>query len=138
MSDSGDKRTRASAVITVHQYDPSAYDEPANGPVLTRIHVQESFSGDIQGDGVVEFLQAGRADGSASFVGIERVTGTLAGRQGTFLLQDVGAVDGSIVSGDWFVVPGSGTGQLTGLRGEGGFRANLGEGAQVHLDYWFE
>ena len=138
MSDSGDNRARASAVITVHKYEPSAYDEPAEGPVLTRIHVQESFSGDIQGDGVVEFLQAGRADGSASFVGIERVTGTLAGREGTFLLQDAGTVDGTIVSGDWFVVPGSGTGQLAGLRGEGGFRANLGEGAQVHLDYWFE
>jgi hypothetical protein len=138
MSDSGENRTRASAVITVHKYDPSAYDEPVDGPVLTRIHVQESFSGDIQGDGVVEFLQAGRADGSASFVGIERVTGKLAGREGTFLLQDAGTVDGSIVSGDWFVVPGSATGQLAGLRGDGGFRANLGEGAQVHLDYWFE
>ena len=54
------------------------------------------------------------------------------------MLQDAGTVDGSVVSGDWFVVPGSGTGQLAGLRGEGGFRANLGEGAQVHLDYWFE
>ena len=138
MSDSGDNRARASAVITVRKYEPSVYDEPAEGPVLTRIHVQESFSGDIRGDGVVEFLQAGRADGSASFVGIERVTGTLAGREGTFLLQDAGTVDGTIVSGDWFVVPGSGTGQLAGLRGEGGFRANLGEGAQVHLDYWFE
>jgi hypothetical protein len=138
MSDSGDQRTRANAVITVHKYEPSAYDEPADGPVLTRIHVQESFDGDIEGDGVVEFLQAGRADGSASFAGIERVTGTLAGRAGTFLLQDAGTVDGSIVSGNWFVIPGSGTGQLTGLRGEGGFRANLGEGAQVHLDYWFE
>lgn len=138
MSNSGGKRTRASAVITVHKYEPSAYDEPADGPVLTRIHVQESFSGDIQGDGVVEFLQAGRADGSASFAGLERVTGKLAGREGTFVLQDTGTVDGSIVSGDWFVVPGSGTGQLAGLRGDGGFRASLGEGAEVHLDYWFE
>jgi hypothetical protein len=43
-----------------------------------------------------------------------------------------------VVSGEWFVIPGSGTGGLAGLRGEGGFRANLGEGAQVHLDYWFE
>ena len=83
-------------------------------------------------------MQAGQADGSASFVGIERITGTLGGRTGTFLLQDAGTVQGSIVSGDWFVIPGSGTGQLAGLRGEGGFRANLGEGAQVHLDYWFE
>ena len=131
-------RTRADAVITVHKYEPAAYDEPADGPALTRIHVEESFSGDISGDGVVEFLQAARADGSASFVGIERVTGTVGGRHGTFLLQDAGTVAGGIVSGDWFVVPGSGTGGLAGLRGEGGFRADLGEGAQVHLDYWFE
>ncbi len=130
-------RTRASATITVHKYEPVAYDEPAEGPVLSRIHVEESFSGDITGDGVVEFLQAAQADGSASFVGIERVTGTVAGRSGTFLLQDQGTVAGNVVSGDWFVIPGSGTGGLTGLRGEGGFRANLGEGAQVHLDYWF-
>ena len=131
-------RTRANAVITVHKYEPSPYEEPAGGPVLTRIHVEESFSGDIDGEGVVEFLQAAGADGSASFVGIERVTSELGGRRGTFLLQDAGTVQGSIVSGDWFVIPGSGTGQLTGLRGEGGFRANLGEDAQVHLDYWFE
>jgi len=70
-------KTRANAVITVHKYEPAAYNEPAAGPVLTRIHVEESFSGDIFGDGVVEFLQAARADGSASFVGIERVTGTV-------------------------------------------------------------
>ena len=132
------QRTRATAVITVHKYEPSAYDESAEGPALTRIHVEESFSGDIIGDGVVEFLQAAGADGSASFVGIERVTGQIGGRQGTFLLQDAGTVAGNIVSGDWFVIPRSGTGQLAGLRGEGGFRANLGEGAQVYLDYWFE
>jgi hypothetical protein len=130
--------TRASAVITVHKYEPATYDEPAGGPVLARIHVEESFSGDISGDGVAEFLQAARADGSASFVGIERVTGTVGGREGTFLLQDAGTVEGNVVSGEWFVIPGSGTGGLAGLRGEGGFRANLGEGAQVHLDYWFD
>ncbi|HEV2254672.1 MAG TPA: DUF3224 domain-containing protein [Streptosporangiaceae bacterium] len=131
-------RPRATAVITVHKYEPSAYDQPAQGPVLTRIHVEESFAGDITGDGVVEFLQAARADGSASFVGIERVTGELSGRRGTFLLQDAGTVQDNIVSGDWFVIPGSGTDELAGLRGEGGFRANLGQDARVHLDYWFE
>jgi len=131
-------KTRADAVITVHQYQPAAYDEPAVGSALTRIHVEESFSGDMTGDGVAEFLQAARADGPASFVGIERVTGTVAGRSGTFLLQDAGTVQDNIVSGEWFVIPGSGTGELAGLRGTGGFRANLVEGARVHLDYWFE
>jgi Protein of unknown function (DUF3224) len=45
---------------------------------------------------------------------------------------------GTTVSGDWFVVPGSGTGELAGLRGEGGFTAELGQGADITLDYWFE
>ena len=138
MTASDQTKTRANAVIMVRKYEPAAYDDPAAGPSLTRIHVEESFSGDISGDGVVEFLQAARSDGSASFVGIERVTGTVAGRNGTFLLQDAGTVQDNIVSGDWFVIPGSGTGGLAGLRGTGGFRANLGEGAQIHLDYWFE
>jgi Protein of unknown function (DUF3224) len=138
MSVSRDGAVRATAVITVHKYEPTAYDDRSEGMALSRIHVEESFAGDIEGDGVVEFLQAARADGSATFVGIERITGSVAGRAGTFLLQDAGTVAGNVVSGDWFVVPGSGTGALIGLRGEGGFRANLGEGAQVHLDYWFE
>jgi Protein of unknown function (DUF3224) len=138
MSVSRDGAVRVSAVITVNKYEPAAYEEPTEGPALMRIHVEESFSGDIEGDGVVEFLQAARADGSASFVGIERVMGKVAGKEGTFLLQDAGTLEGNVVSGEWFVVPGSGTGQLTGLRGTGGFRANLGEGAQVHLDHWFE
>lgn len=130
--------THAKAVITVAKYEPAVYEEPAAGGTLSRIHVEESFAGDIEGEGVVEFLQAAFADGSASFAGIERVTGTLAGRRGTFLLQDQGTVEGSVVSGEWFVVPGSATGELAGLRGTGGFKANLGEGADVWLDYWFQ
>jgi Protein of unknown function (DUF3224) len=78
------------------------------------------------------------AGGPASFAGIERVTGVVGSREGTFLLQDAGTVAGNLVSGDWFVIPGSGTRELAGLRGTSGFCANLGEGAQVHLDYWFE
>lgn len=138
MSGSEQKTDHAKATIAVQVYAPEAYEKPAEGPVLSRIHVEETFSGDIDGAGVVEFLQSSNADGSASFVGIERITGTLAGKQGTFLLQDAGTVEGNVVSGDWFVVPGSGTGELAGLRGTGGFRANLGEGAETFLDYWFE
>ena len=66
------------------------------------------------------------------------MTGTVAGRTGTFLLQDAGTVQDNIVNGAWFIIPGSATGRLAGLRGTGGFRANLGEGAQVYLVYWFE
>jgi hypothetical protein len=135
---STEQRTRATGKITVKSYEPAPYDEPADGPTLARIHVEETFSGDIEAEGVVDFLQAQMADGSASFVGIERVTGSLGARLGSFLLQDQGTVSGSTVSGEWFVVPGSGSGDLAGLRGEGGFSAQLGESADVSLEYWFE
>ena len=131
-------KTRATGRIEVKTYEPQPYDEVEAGPNLVEIHVTETFSGDIEGEGVVEFLQSANNDGSASFVGIERISGTLAGRRGTFLLQDAGTVQDEVVSGDWFVIPGSGTGELAGLRGTGGFRANLGEGAETYLDYWFE
>lgn len=130
--------TRANATTNVFSYQPVAYDEPAEGPALGKIHLEESFSGDIEASGVVEFLQSTNADGSANFVGIERVDGTLAGRRGTFLLQNAGTVSGNVVSADWFVIPGSGTGELSGLRGTGGLRANLGQGGTVRLDYWYE
>lgn len=129
---------RVNGKITVHKYEPAAYDEQSEGPSLTKVHVEESFAGDIEGDGVVEFLQAVQPDGSASFVGLERVVGKVTGKSGSFVLQDSGTVTGQIVEGEWFVVPGSGTGELAGLRGTGGFRANLGEGAEVWIDHWFE
>jgi Protein of unknown function (DUF3224) len=131
-------KTHATGRIDVKSYEPQPYEEVEEGPNLVEIHVTETFSGDIEGEGKVRFLQAIHKDGSASFVGIERVSGTIAGRSGTFLLQDAGTLEGSTVKGEWFVVPDSGTGDLAGLRGEGGFEAALGERASITLDYWFD
>jgi hypothetical protein len=132
------ERRHGTGRITVRTYEPTPYDQPTEGPVLSRIHVEEAFSGDIEGTGVVEFLQAQVSEDAASFVGLERLSGSVGGRSGTFVLQDQGTLRGTTVSGDWFVVPGSGTGELAGLRGEGGFNAQLGQGADITLDYWFE
>jgi hypothetical protein len=133
-----DSREHATGKIDVETYEPAPFDAPADGPALARIHVEENFSGDIDGHGVAEFLQTTVGDDRASFVGVERVTGSIGGRSGTFVLQDAGTLEGTTVSGTWFVVPGSGTGELSGLRGEGGFTAELGQSADVTLDYWFE
>jgi hypothetical protein len=131
-------KNRAEGHIEVNTYDPAIFDESADGPVLTDIHVTETFSGDFQGKGIVHFVQAAFPDGSASFVGIERFRGSLKGKTGSFLLQDRGTLVGQEVTGEWFVVPGSGTGGLIGLRGDGGFRATLGQHAAIWLDYYFE
>lgn len=131
-------RKAASGKIEVKTYKPTTYDQPNEGPKLNDLHVTETFTGDVQGEGTVRFLQAERADGSANYCGIERVVGTLDGRKGSFLLQDEGTLQGTRVKGTWFVIPGSGTGELRGLRGDGGFEAELGQHASWTLSYWFE
>ncbi len=128
----------AKATTHVRKYEPTVYDRPAQGPALAKIHLEESFSGDIEGDGIVECVQAANYDSSANLVGLERVVATIAGKQGTFLLQITAEVRGKQMLAAWFVIPRSGTGQLTGLRGKGGFDAQLGESGHVTLDYWFE
>jgi Protein of unknown function (DUF3224) len=79
-----------------------------------------------------------RDDESASFVSMQRVCGKVAGRQGTFVLQGSEIVEQGKITATWFVVPGSGTGDLSGLRGEGGFEGEFGKGSDGRLDYWFE
>jgi hypothetical protein len=125
----------ATGRIEVKTWDETPYHETAGGPTLVRVAVTETFSGDIEGDGEVTFLQVVRPDQSASFVGVERVTGTIAGRSGTFVLQDQGTLENGKVRGSWFVVPGSGTDELQGLSGQGGFEADLGQQASITLDY---
>jgi hypothetical protein len=105
---------------------------------LLEIRVSETFSGDIQGDGTACVIQATRQDGSASLTGLERVRGSIAGQSGSFLLQITGTLVGKQLEAEWFVLRGSGTGELKGLRGTGGFEARLGEQGSVWLDYYFE
>jgi hypothetical protein len=105
-------KVHATGLINVKTYVPQPYDEPADGPKLVRIDVTETFTGDLAGEGAAAFLQVIRGDGSASFVGVERVVATVGGRSGSFVFQDQGRLDGKTVSGTWFVVPGSGTGQF--------------------------
>ncbi len=126
----------AKGQITTTGWVPETYDDAETK--LVRIHVTETFTGDLSGTGTVEFLQALRPDGSASFVGLERFTGTLNGKQGTFVLQDQGMLQGDTVTGTWTVVKGSGTGELAGLHGEGGFTAKLGTSADITLTYGFD
>jgi hypothetical protein len=134
-----DPRTRshAEAKITVHSSQATPYDQ-ADGPTLRAIQISETFAGDLAGESTVRALQMLRDDRSASLVGIQRFRGTLAGRRGTFVLQVSGIVEHDKVSATWFVVPRSGTDELSGVRGDGGFEGTFGKGSAGTLDYWFE
>src|SRR5215469_11785488 len=68
---------------------------------------------------------------------LQRFHGKLGGRQGTFVLQGSKIVQHGKIRASWFVFPGSGTGDLSGLRGEGGFEGDFGKGSNG-THYWFE
>jgi hypothetical protein len=102
------------------------------------VHLSETFVGDIEGYSPVRALQILRDDKSASLVSMQRFHGKLGGRQGTFVLQGSEIVENGNITARWFVVPGSGTDELSGLRGEGGFEGGFGKGSDATLDYWFE
>jgi Protein of unknown function (DUF3224) len=127
----------ATATVEVTNYSESELNPGNDGISIHQLVIAETFKGDIEATGAVNFLQTRMANG-ASFVGMEYVTGSIGGRKGTFVLQDQGSVTGDDVTGTWVVVPGSGTSELKGLKGQGGFKAKLGQHATVTLDYYFE
>ena len=130
-------RARAKAKITVQSSEATPYDKTAS-PALMEIRLTETFTGDIAGESPVRALQVLRDDHSASLVSVQRFSGKLGGRQGTFVLQGQEIVENGKIKATWFVVPGSGAGDLSGLRGEGGFEGEFGKGSDGTLDYWFE
>ena len=98
--------------------------------------MKKTYTGDIQGESTVEFVMAYRDDGSATYVGMERVVGSLGGKTGSFVLQSAGTFEGRAsrrpaVS----VVPGSGTGDLSGLTGTSREEARANEEHAFLLDY---
>ena len=130
-------RAHAKAKVTVQNSEATPYDKTAS-PALVEIRLGETFSGDIEGESPVRALQVLRDDHSASLVSVQRFRGKLNGRQGTFVLQGEEIVEKGKIKATWVVVRGSGTGDLAGLRGGGGFEGDFGKGSEGWLDYWFE
>lgn len=130
-------RTRAVAKVTVQSSEAIPYDQTAS-PALFEVRLSETFSGSIDGVSPVRALEIRHDDRSASLISVQRFHGKLDGRAGTFVLQGREDMANGRIKGTWFVVPGSGTGELSGLRGEGGFEGRFGKGSDATLDYWFE
>jgi hypothetical protein len=108
-------------------------DEPAvaDGVSLGRMALHKRFEGDLVAKSEGEMLTAlTPVKGSAGYVAIERVTGTLDGHSGSFVFQHSGTMDGGDQRLSITVVPGSGTGELSGL--SGGFTLRIAEGQHFY------
>lgn len=109
----------ANARFAITGWDEKPYSEGQDLPKLSRANVTKTYTGDIEGDGQVEYLMMYRSDGSATFVGLERVVGKIGGKTGTFVLQRTGIFEGGQAKESYSVIPGSATGDLEGLKGDG-------------------
>ncbi len=125
--------TEITTAFTITRWDQVPLDEPAEGPALTRAEVAKTYTGGLDATSVAQLVLCGELSYSA----VERVTGTLDGRAGTFVLAH-GATGGvgpaDVAPG--VVVPSSGTGALAGLTGTAEFRHDE-QGARLTLRYEF-
>ncbi|WP_031467029.1 DUF3224 domain-containing protein [Sciscionella sediminilitoris] len=121
------------AEFDIENWEEVPYHEPEDGPRLTRITIRKNYRGTLEGTGLVEVLTAQGNLGSG-YVASELIRASLDGRSGTFVIQHGGLADNGAQNTFGTVVPHSGTGELTGLRGEA-TEATMGV---LTLTYYFD
>jgi hypothetical protein len=106
-------------------------DKEVGDPTVSRMAIDKQFHGDLEGTSKGQMLAAGTdVTGSAGYVAMERVTGKLGGRSGTFALQHSGTMTRGAPQLTITVVPDSGTDQLVGLWGK--MKINIVEGKHFY------
>jgi hypothetical protein len=96
---------------------PQPGETATEGATLGRYLIDKQFHGELEGTSKGEMLSAGAVKGSAGYVAIEKVSGTLGGRKGTFALQHSGTMNRGATQLSITVVPETGSGELAGLAG---------------------
>jgi len=115
---------------------PQPADDYADGTALGRLTLDKSFHGDLEATSRGQMLTGmSSVKGSAGYVAIERVTGTLGGKRGSFILQHTGTMDRGAPQLVITVVPDSGTDDLVGLRGTMTIDVAAGGAHSYDFDY---
>ena len=114
---------------------PQAALEGVGDPSIGRMALDKRYYGDLEAASLGQMLAAGtEVKGSAGYVALERVSGTLHGKRGTFVLQHNGLMNRGAPTLTIVVVPDSGTGELAGLSGS--MRIDISDGKHFYtLDY---
>ncbi len=109
----------ANATYALTQWTETPFSEVEGSGKLTRASVRKQYTGELEGEGLVEYVMGYRNDGTAQYTGFERVTGKLAGKTGSFVLKHEGVFEAATAKTRMEVVPDSATGELKGLKGQG-------------------
>jgi hypothetical protein len=136
------KGTRVTATYGIESWDEKTWDgkdrREQPGAKLTHAKVIFTYQGDVEGDANTHFLMTYRDDETATFVGLQQIVGRVGNRTGSLVFQVQGVFKNGAASSTLTVIPGSGTGELRGIRGEGKSVATHGDTQPFTFDYTFE
>jgi hypothetical protein len=118
--------TRITATFTTASWEEKPHTSEDAFPRVTYALVANDFKGVLEGQASQIVTMTYLTPTAGSFVALEKITGTLDGRAGSFVLEHRGTYAGTTVTSTVEVVPGSGTAELTGLRGTGSYVAEHG------------
>lgn len=124
----------ATGSFEVKSWDEKPYSEIEGQPKLMRADVVYAYHGDLEGEGTIAYLMCYSKNNIAYFIGYEQVTGRLGDRSGNFVLQHNGTYEGETAKDTLTIVPGSATGDLSGLQGSGSSMAYKDKPATFTLD----
>jgi hypothetical protein len=126
---------KANAAFKVVSWDEKPFSEEVGGGKLTRASVKVAYTGDIEAEGLIEYLMAYDEEGSSVFYGFERVTGKIGDKSGSFVLQHNGTFENGMMVQSSNVFEGSATGDLVGLSGERLLKAGHQADYPFEFDY---
>jgi hypothetical protein len=134
---------QAKGTFVFSAWDEKTWDgkdqKEVQGLKLTHAKIANTFTGDIEGTSELQYVMFYDDEGKAVYHGMEKITGTLGGKKGSFVMHTEGRFDGKTAGGDYEILPGSGTGELKGIMGKGSFVAQLHENNTPYtLEYRFE
>ena len=120
------------ASFEIAKRDETPFDDAVGVSKMTEALVEKTYSGDIEGTSVTKWLMAYAPDKTATYVGIERIKGTVGGKRGSLVLLHDGAFEGGAATATLRVV--SGTDELSDVTGGGKFRADPAGSVTLDLD----
>ena len=125
----------ANSTWSVSSWEESPTGDLQKGQKINRARVVKSYSGDLEGEGIVEYIMAYISETEAEFVGVEYFNGVVDGRTGSFMFRHTGTFTSGVVNSVWEVVTGSGHGDLENLSGTVTFEAGHQADYQIEFEY---
>jgi hypothetical protein len=120
------------ATFEISGWDETPFDDGVGVSKLTEALVNKSYSGGVEGDSTTKWLMAYAPDKTATYVGVERIRGTVSGKRGSLVLLHDGVFSNGAATGTLRVI--GGTDQLKDATGTGAFRADPAGSIELDLD----